>query len=427
MMINFGFKNFRSFSNISNLSMQKGKSNSLEDTLIEKEEHSFLPVKVIYGNNASGKTSIILGMQLLKEIILEGKVVSNDTKGMLFNIPIYHFIHSYQTFLSPMELWIEFLYQDNIFKYELSIENKEENNTVIPSVLFEKLYIDNIEVFTRNKNKVTFHKTEKEKIYMSHLDNDYLTKMENILENNNFNTQVFTSWFNINDELVNKVKGYFIENLNIFEGLDDINVHIEVDNNEFNNMNYYNEYVSKFLKKADFGPQEIYFKVSKQESGNYKTDIESIYYTGKDENAFRLKIPAHISESEGTLKLLNFLGPFIETILHGSTLVVDELDNSLHPEIVAGIIKAFEDKRINNLGAQLIFTTHNPVYLNKNLFREDEVLFTEKDENYVSTISNLEDYDENDEYLKNYLEGKYTILSNIDFGQIISEIKEHEV
>ena len=102
----------------------------------------------------------------------------------------------------------------------------------------------------------------------------------------------------------------------------------------------------------------------------------------------------------------------------GGTMVIDELDASLHPELIYGIIELFQNPEVNKKGAQLIFNTHNPIYLQKTLFRRDQILFVEKDEKtYMSTIYRLSDFDvyTTNNYLKKYFEGDFGALPYIDF------------
>ena len=130
--------------------------------------------------------------------------------------------------------------------------------------------------------------------------------------------------------------------------------------------------------------------------------------------------PINSIESKGTIKLIDLLYPFITTLKYGSPIFIDELDASIHHEIIYNIIQTFGDSEINKNGAQLIFTTHNPVYLNKDLLRRDEIVFIEKDNN-GSHLHTLDDYNiRNDQvYLKNYLNGNYTVLPNFDFSNLI--------
>ena len=81
------------------------------------------------------------------------------------------------------------------------------------------------------------------------------------------------------------------------------------------------------------------------------------------------------------------------TMKRGATLLVDELDASLHPMIIMSFIKIFHNDEINKNGAQLIFNTHNPLYLQKKFFRRDQIMFVEKDE--TTTIEYTNNYEEN--------------------------------
>ena len=118
--------------------------------------------------------------------------------------------------------------------------------------------------------------------------------------------------------------------------------------------------------------------------------------------------------------MIDLLYPIINSLENGSPIFIDELDASIHHEIIYNIIQTFGDPSVNKKGAQLVFTTHNPVYLNKNLLRRDEIVFIEKDKK-GSHLNTLENYNpRNDEvYLKNYLNGNYTILPNFDLNHII--------
>ena len=89
-------------------------------------------------------------------------------------------------------------------------------------------------------------------------------------------------------------------------------------------------------------------------------------------------VPAELMESRGTLKLLDFAIPFETLFAKGGTFVLDEFDAAIHPELIKGIIALFNDQTVNKKGAQLIFTTHNPIYLNNKIFRRDQIKFVEK-------------------------------------------------
>ena len=132
-----------------------------------------------------------------------------------------------------------------------------------------------------------------------------------------------------------------------------------------------------------------------------------------------------ITRTDNTLKLIDFAVAFQTFFQKGGVFIIDEFDAALHPEIVKGIISLFNNQQYNHAGAQLIFSTHNPIYLNNKIFRRDQILFVEKDKtNYESTLYSLADFGSvdvrNDEnYLINYFKGKYSSLPFIDFSKLL--------
>lgn len=140
-------------------------------------------------------------------------------------------------------------------------------------------------------------------------------------------------------------------------------------------------------------------------------------------------------ESRGTLKLLDFAILFEKMFTSGGTFVLDEFDSAIHPELIKGIISLFNDQDINNNGAQLIFTTHNPIYLNYKMFRRDQIKFVEKDKDtFTSVIYSLTDFGSEEvrndhNYLINYLKGNYVALPFIDFSRLLkaNDGKDEEI
>ena len=88
-------------------------------------------------------------------------------------------------------------------------------------------------------------------------------------------------------------------------------------------------------------------------------------------------------ESNGTLKMLHLFDFLMDALLNGTILFIDELDAKLHPLLTRYIINLFHnpDKNVGN--GQLIYSTHDTVNLNKEIFRRDEIWFVEKDGNGV--------------------------------------------
>src|SRR5690606_27940180 len=109
-------------------------------------------------------------------------------------------------------------------------------------------------------------------------------------------------------------------------------------------------------------------------------------------NANRI-IAAESFESYGTIRFIYMFPAIMAVILRGGTLVVDEFDASLHPMALMSMINIFHNDELNKKNAQLIFNTHNPIFLNSNLFRRDEIKFVERDDHtFCSTHYSLSDF-----------------------------------
>ena len=100
----------------------------------------------------------------------------------------------------------------------------------------------------------------------------------------------------------------------------------------------------------------------------------------------------------------------------------------MNPSAVFSIINAFHNNELNVRKAQLIFTTHNPIYQKAKIFRRDEIKFIERDAQ-TSSIHSLSDYGtsgtngvkNSTDIMKNYLIGRYGAINYIDFSDAIAE------
>ena len=123
-------------------------------------------------------------------------------------------------------------------------------------------------------------------------------------------------------------------------------------------------------------------------------------------------------ESAGTNKIFALSGPILEALSGGKTLLIDELDSKMHPLITWRLVEMFNQAAENPKSAQLIFTTHDTNLLSSELFRRDQIWFTEKDSMENSTLYPLIKAHENSDslshaprndsnYQKNYIAGRY--------------------
>ena len=165
------------------------------------------------------------------------------------------------------------------------------------------------------------------------------------------------------------------------------------------------------------------FRVEEKENERIEVYTKHIV----DDYEFELNLS---EESSGTKKLFGLL-PFIaNSLVSGTTLVIDELDAKIHPVLLRHIIMMFNDMKINQHGAQLIFTSHDLSTMNSEVFRRDEIWFVAKGNRQNSKLYSLVEFKnekgesvrKDAKFDKQYLEGKYGadpyLRKIIDWGKV---------
>ena len=405
MIVNFKIKNFKTFKEETEFSFERGQKRELNHHIIHTDNYELLPIKAIYGSNACGKTNLLFAMIGLKNFII-GKSIrqeKDDYSGLCSNFDNYE---------KPIEMSVTFICDNKEYYYYLSFVNyfKEMESKIIREVLKE----DNKTLFIRDNKRLEFSSDEKviNEHYKRFLDDNLKIEMTKMIEENIKETDIFTSWYsNIDNKLCEKITSYF-SNITTIIDLEKFNINSYIQFAD-RNKTYQDRNVDKLLKELNVDKEKILFEYT--EDGKINNYVS--YKTDKNTDIIA---PVNSIESKGTVKLIDLLYPIIWSLQNGAPIFVDELDASIHHEIIYNLIQTYGDPTINTKGAQLIFTTHNPVYLNKNLLRRDEIVFIEKDNN-GSHLHTLDDYNiRNDQvYLKNYLNGNYTVLPNFNFSNIV--------
>lgn len=142
-------------------------------------------------------------------------------------------------------------------------------------------------------------------------------------------------------------------------------------------------------------------------------------------------LPAECFESYGTIRMASLFPLIVCALKQGQVLAIDEFDASIHPMALMSLIKVFHNNDINKYGAQLIFNTHNPIFLNSDLFRRDEIKFVERGEDtQTSELYMLSDFGtsgqdgvrKGENYLKNYFINQYGAIRDVDFAPLLEQI-----
>ncbi len=441
MLLNFKFENFRSFKNETIFSMIPSSKKMHSDFVIKKQLENntikALPAAIIYGANASGKSNIILAMYLLKKIVISGTLDDKEIEPYLNVLP---FIHD-ESYFEPTKLEISFFQGKNIYQYGLSFDSKLNKHRIIE----EYLYINNDNIFTRTSQggvNMPIH----ELIRKGHLPpNDadeafYKTLLRRLNETiDERQLSLFSGIKNlINNDYFIDIQKWFSKFIVVMDANDvsfdqkDLKS-IEFQKNKSNELQtrqlYKSKTIEEILNYAEFGNQQIQF-FSDVDKGDLS--MVSLYKLPKYQNHdldIRMVVTSELTESKGTIQLLRLIQPFIDALKVGGTVVLDEMDASLHFEIIVSLIRIFNSPAINKTGAQLIFNTHNPVYLDGTLLRHDQIIMVSKNKNnLVSELYSLSDYGLRPEerILKNYLDGKYGALPHMDLEIAFKHILESE-
>jgi len=197
-------------------------------------------------------------------------------------------------------------------------------------------------------------------------------------------------------------------------------------------------------KFSDPKKKSIYIEKTLNDAANYfginsnalgyiidSENDEAKLYSLFEKNSSGKAIPAEMFESYGTIRFVNMFPLVVNALVNGGTLIVDEFDASIHPMALMSIINIFHNDDINTNHAQLVFNTHNPIFLNANLFRRDEIKFVERDdEHHLSAIYSLSDFGtagksgvrKNEDYMKNYFVDRYGAIKDIDFSPIFESL-----
>ena len=118
-------------------------------------------------------------------------------------------------------------------------------------------------------------------------------------------------------------------------------------------------------------------------------------------------------ESLGTLVWFGLVGPVLQALATGSLLLADELDASLHPDLVRRLVRLFQEPETNPLLAQLVFNSHDPALMGDGIgvrsLGRDQIWFTEKLDDGSTRLYPLSEHGprKSEAVAKRYLEGRY--------------------
>lgn len=364
-------------------------------------EEMITPVTAFYGANASGKSNII---KILNEIV-SSLLNRMDKKPS-------------SDFYQPFALSEEMLNKPSLIEIDFSLEAKR----YILSMTFDKegILSENLVEYAQ-KTKNILYKREKDKLVKT--DKKIISKFDTVLTETSLekrkdllvldilDTRGLAYIHKIFEALKEITKTTFANIIATYLNIDDLAEKL------YNSPKLLSQVIA-FIKYADLGVVGLKVLKNEPQSANkYRILFE---HKGKDGKLYDMPMN---SESTGTNQFAKYLVTFIPSLLEGGIFVVDELEENLHPMMLAKLVEMFNVPNINKGRAQLIFTTHDTSILKSNILKRDEIWFVEKNEEGCSEVYPLTEFKairEGFNYEKGYLEGR--------FGAIpyLGDIKELE-
>lgn len=437
MLLEFRTKNFKSFQNEMIFSMQAApKQKGMEYSLLKGRYSSYktgkalskkieaLSSAVIYGANASGKTNIVSAIDAFKTIILRGNIDNSDTPTLNPCTASLELIPNKDTSENkPVSFAIKFFTNDLLFSYETEIDfGGFLQNEYDRKIVSERLFINDAEIFDRTGElrlnlKYSFlkqHLTD----FSKRPDEAVKLAREGLSEKEFFLVKGFSTI--VSPAISSMIQNYF-KKMDVIVSSNQIEIQADPKKIQ-NNIAYIDAGLTDIAKEMGITSNAI---------GPIKNDngAEICSFFQKESKA----VPIKIFESYGTCRFINLFPIIARSLKKGSPLIVDEFDVSLHPFVLINIVNIYHNDEINKNKAQLIFNTHNPIFLNKNIFRRDEIKFVERDdETHGSTHYALSDFGtegkkgvrKTEDYMKNYFINKYGAIRSIDFTSIFQKLMD---
>ncbi|PTQ87175.1 AAA family ATPase [Agitococcus lubricus] len=411
MLIEFRVKNFRSLRDEQVLSLVASTDTTQQETHTFatglKAAPQILKSAVVYGANASGKSNLIKALQFLRSLVIESATLQ----------PHQTFEHL-QTFklnatsaLEATEFELTFLFAGIRYQYAAALTPQR--------IIREQLLV--YKAFKPQRwFERQFDAQQGKDIYEF---GSGLKGAKHVWEGATRANALFLSTaVQLNSEALRPIYDWFVHQLIIFNEHSQLSPQHSV---QMLKQDKSRLAIRDFLRAADMSISDIEviskqamlhsiqfdLATGKREESIGEHTVEEVKFhhvTEQGQATFDL-----VDESNGTRNLLFLAGPVLDILAKGLTLVIDELDTSLHTLLVQALVRLFHRPDINLHGAQLIFTTHDTSLLDAyGLFRRDQVWFMEKKPDQSSELYSLLDFSprKNEAIERGYLQGRYGAL-----------------
>ena len=424
MLLQFNFKNYKSFRDDTTLDLTATKISEFNNHVISIAGERVLPVAAIFGANASGKSNVQEAFRYMATYVLQSLNYGGDEssskkkKSEFFKPTPFLFDTKSKTAESTFEVYFIDTEENGAKTYNygfavnstgvceewLNYKSKSSRGD-FKTIFYRKddeLDLSGIPAKSQENLRIAL---EKETLLVSLGARLKISRLKYVRD-----------WF-VGNEVANfgqPIENYFLSQL-IPEGFaNDKEVQKKV-------VQYFSSFDDSII---GFNVESLPTNDDNDENEHIKIDAVHKMIGSDDTTTIPLS-----HESAGTLKMFA-LYPMLQFVLSsGGVLFIDELNARLHPLLVRTFVITFLNSEINTNHAQLVFTSHDSWQLNGNMLRRDEIWFTEKDTDGVSTLYSLADFVDEDgtkirkdeNYERNYLLGKYGAIPSLKYFDMFKE------
>ena len=406
-------KNYLSFRDEVVLSFEATKDTTFEECQVVNvtPKVRLLRFALVYGANASGKSNLLNAMDFLRDFWFDKKSDIDEETGV---VP---FLLDTETPNEPSEFNIKFFVGDKRYWYVLVLDDKQVikedlyvYNSVQPSLVFSRELDGTASLIKLNASLVKANATIVEQLNVKCLSNMSFFAARN---------QVNCSLAYI-DEVRDWMKN------NMMPIIEPGTRMFEYAGKQMEKNAELKAYILDFVHKADYNITDVYTEREKvpipdivkatimedKDLERLRTDFQHTVKNKRGEENYRLP---NSLQSEGTKRTFGIEAAIYEAIKTNGILPIDEIESSLHPELVEFIIEKFLKEKSRS---QLIVTSHYDPLLNTvdDLIRKDSVWFTEKEKDGHTTLYSLTDFkglSKISSFQKSYRNGVFGALPNI--------------
>lgn len=404
MLLEFRVRNYRSIRDEQTLTLIASGDKELSQTHLAptglKAAPHALRSAVVYGPNASGKSSLLRALDYMRAVVGESATVIQP--GQTYNLQPFRLDAA--SAQQPTEFEITFLLSGVRHQYAFSMTA-------------QRIVSESLLVYRSSKPTQLYSRQHVDADTYDYEFSTYLSGPRKLWQESTRPNALFLSMAaQLNSEQLSPVFHWIVRNIVFLPAsaavLPDFTTALLATEQG-------RASIRDFLSTADISIADVQAVPRKDMHAQWVMSASGLQ-ASQEEREFLMPVFEHSTpngsakfelhdESEGTQRLYGLIAPVLDCLRDGRVLIVDELDSSLHTLLVRRLITMFQTPELNPHGAQLIFSTHDTSLLDHTLFRRDQIWFTEKDADQATRLYPLTDFSprKQEAWERGYLAGRY--------------------